>query len=72
MIQSLGGTGVGDNPTSATPSSGQTTTTTTTPSASGVGGGTTVPSSSVLHASINDASALGPAAPNRPPCTTGG
>ena len=73
MIQSLGGTGVGSNPTSATPGTGQTTTTTTTTtSGSGVGGGESIPSSSVLHASINDASALGPAAPNRPPCTSGG
>lgn len=68
MIQSLGGTGVGTNPTSATPGSGQVTPTT----ASGAGGGESVPSSSVLHASINDASALGPPAPNAAPCTSGG
>jgi LCP family protein required for cell wall assembly len=68
MIQSLGGTGVGNNPTSATPGSGQVTPTT----ASGAGGGESVPSSSVLHASINDASALGPPAPNAAPCTSGG
>ncbi|HEV2310253.1 MAG TPA: LCP family protein [Acidimicrobiia bacterium] len=67
MIQSLGGTGVGNNPTSATPGSA----TTSTSSGSGVGGGESVPSSSVLHASINDASALGPPAANAAPCTGG-
>jgi LCP family protein required for cell wall assembly len=67
MIQSIGGTGVGTNPTSATAGSGSSTTTT----GSGAGGGEAVPSSSVLHASINDASALGPPAPNRAPCSGG-
>ena len=68
MIQSLGGTGVGSNPTSATPGTGAAATTTP----SGAGGGESVPSSSVLHASINDAAALGRPAANAAPCTSGG
>jgi len=72
MIQSIGGTGVGSNPTSATPGSGTSTTPTSSggTSSGGVGGGESIPPSQVLHASINDASALGPPAPNRPPCSS--
>ena len=62
MIQSIGGSGVGSNPTSPTLG------------ASTAGGGTTattVPPAQVLHASIEDTAALGPAAPNSSPCTAG-
>jgi len=74
MIQSVGGTGVGANPTSATPGSSATAGGGTAPptSAGGSGGGESVPSSSVLRASIEDAAALGPAAPVTPPCTASG
>ncbi len=71
MIQSIGGTGVGTNPTSATPGSGASTAGSGGTSPGGVGGGESIPSSQVLHASINDASALGPPAPNRAPCSSG-
>ena len=61
MIQSVGGSGVGSNPTSPTPG------------ASPASGGTTaVPPAQVLHASIEDTAALGPAAPNTSPCTATG
>jgi len=72
MIQSIGGTGVGNNPTSATPGSGTSTAGSSSggTSSGGVGGGESIPPSQVLHASINDASALGPPAPNRAPCSS--
>jgi len=72
MIQSVGGSGVGSNPTSLTPGASPTS---PTPGASPAGGGTTattVPPAQVLHASIEDTAALGPAAPNTSPCTATG
>ena len=61
-IQSIGGTGIGANPSSPTPGTG------TASGGSGATTPTTVPPASVLHAAISNTSALGPPAPDTPPC----